>query len=83
MNTAKVCEAVEREHIAPERLKVVRNSRQICPCLSMKALHIGACMFAATSIGGYFLGIPGAIAGAILGLAIGIAVIIHQAKNPN
>jgi hypothetical protein len=59
------------EHIQP-----------ICPCLSTKALHVGGCLFAATTIGSYYQGILGAAVGAVLGLAIGITVINNQSKTP-
>jgi hypothetical protein len=75
-------------HVAPlkvadahARLKI--ESRQICPCLSMKALHIGSCLFAGTTVGAYLGGVIGAGLGAVFGLAVGIIVITHQTKTPS
>jgi len=46
-------------------------SRPLCPCLSVTAMHLGGCFFAATTIGAAVHGIWGAVVGACLGLLIG------------
>lgn len=46
-------------------------SRAACPCLSIAALHLGGCFFAATMLGAAVHGVWGAVVGACLGLFIG------------
>jgi hypothetical protein len=51
------------------------NTSQICPCMDVKAIHIGGCLFSATLIGAAFAGYAGAAVGAAFGLVVGLAAV--------
>jgi hypothetical protein len=55
------------------------SERRVCPCLSVKAMHIGSCLFAGVMAGAVLGGFWGSIIGGTFGLVVGVAAAYSRA----